>query len=44
MIIHKMLKLYLHDIKFQEGLSELMHISLRRAEFCTNLLEQFLEQ
>lgn len=43
-IIHKMLKLYLHDIKFQEGLSELMHISLRRAEFCTNLLEQFLEQ
>ena len=42
-IIHKMLKLYLRAIKSREGFSELTNISLRRAEFCTNLLEQFLE-
>lgn len=43
-IIHKMLKLYLRDIEFQAGLQELINISLRRAQFCNNLLEQYIEK
>lgn len=42
-ILYKMLKLYLHDIKFNAEFKELMGISLKRAQFCTDLLEQYLE-